>query len=48
MCVWQEAGERMNYAADGNISLFPGVDLKLRFNSYSLFVGQINVIYHEV
>ncbi|KAG5383724.1 hypothetical protein IGI04_035194 [Brassica rapa subsp. trilocularis] len=34
----QEAGELMNYAADGNISLFPGVDLKLRFNSYRVFL----------
>ncbi|CAN6927624.1 unnamed protein product [Brassica oleracea] len=38
MCVRQEAGELMNYAADGNISLFPGVDLKLRFNSYRVFL----------
>ncbi|KAF2534248.1 hypothetical protein F2Q70_00029188 [Brassica cretica] len=34
----QEAGELMNYAADGNISLFPGVDLKLRFNSFRVFL----------
>ncbi|CAF2133980.1 hypothetical protein HID58_013599 [Brassica napus] len=38
MCVRQEAGELMNYAVDGNISLFPGFDLKLRFNSYRVFL----------
>ncbi|CAN7017121.1 unnamed protein product [Brassica rapa subsp. trilocularis] len=38
MCVRQEAGELMNYAVDGNISLFPGFDLKLRFNSFRVFL----------
>ncbi|WZZ06776.1 hypothetical protein YC2023_092697 [Brassica napus] len=41
----QEAGELMNYAADGNISLFPGVDLKLRVykRESSIFVTGLSI-----